>query len=342
MTYPPDGPTGPQGGSVQWDPVPSGPVQWGSAIGGPQPPPVWQQPTPAHKPGVVPLRPLDTRDLIDATFSAIRFFPGITFGITAGLTALLTVISAVIAAVVVTVESGGHPDLTSWLGAMDNDWANSLIGAAVVALAAGPLAYPLNAAAAGVRTTWAELWAQVRPVVWRILAVALVLCGVFCIPDVLVLALDSLTGGDDDLVVAATLLVGVAAIIPTIWVTVRIALAPAAVVIERLGPLAAIRRSATLTHRSFWRYFVVLLLIWIVSGILNGVLGMASEMISDITGSGGVAALVFAAVLAPLITALVSPVEAIATSLLHVDARIRREGYDHQLARIAAARGGPW
>ncbi|HET9848476.1 MAG TPA: hypothetical protein VFR68_07985 [Candidatus Dormibacteraeota bacterium] len=123
-----------------------------------------------------------------------------------------------------------------------------------------------------------------------------------------------------------------------IWLFVRWMLAPAAVAAEPIGANAAVRRSAALVKSSWWRCFLtiatVLILTSLVAMILGLSVGVAAVFIPNLPLDIGVMVVGSAAVLAG---SLAIPLVPIAFTLLYVDLRVRKEGFDlDYLARSAA------
>jgi hypothetical protein len=99
---------------------------------------------------------------------------------------------------------------------------------------------------------------------------------------------------------------------------------------EALGPLAAMRRSASLARRRYWPTLGISLLIGLVALVLVGALTALPEMIALLIGYD-VAWPVLAA--GNILGAVVgTPFVAAATVLLYLDLRIRSEGLDLTLA----------
>jgi len=114
-----------------------------------------------------------------------------------------------------------------------------------------------------------------------------------------------------------TLLFMVPCIVFAVYVYVRLILTPYIAATETLGPVAAIRRSWSLTRRQwarvFWPLFVTSLVVAIISFPFSFV-----EY-----ASYGVAALI----VNPLVSALTAPLVALAAVSVLYDLRLRREGY---------------
>lgn len=99
---------------------------------------------------------------------------------------------------------------------------------------------------------------------------------------------------------------------------------------EGLGPLAAMRRSASLARRRYWRTFGISLLIGLVSSVLFYALTALPELIAVLVGYDVAWPLAAAGnILGGVVT---TPFVAAATVLLYLDLRVRSEGLDLVLA----------
>ncbi|MFH8725881.1 DUF7847 domain-containing protein [Streptomyces termitum] len=136
-----------------------------------------------------------------------------------------------------------------------------------------------------------------------------------------------------------------------LWVWIKYSLAPTAAVVESAGPLTALRRSSALVRGSWWRIFgCTLVMMLIVSGVgfvvqtALSLVGQVSVIDMDLSPDRGPTS-VFAALtpLMGLITlvqflaqAALAPLQPLASGLLYVDQRLRRENLGPVLAEAAA------
>jgi hypothetical protein len=117
-----------------------------------------------------------------------------------------------------------------------------------------------------------------------------------------------------------------------------IAVAPA-IVVERLGPVAAIRRSWRLMVPRYWPVLGVGILAGLIASLLNGVLAGPLTLVVALFGSERLWPLL---ALGGSVPSLIStPFVAIVATLLYFDARIRREGFDLALTAAGLAGGDP-
>jgi hypothetical protein len=112
-------------------------------------------------------------------------------------------------------------------------------------------------------------------------------------------------------------------------------LAPAAVVLERLGPVQGLRRSYRLVSGTFWRVFGILLLTLVIIVVASFVLEIPFFIIEGLAGSGTVAAIIVSAIGGIIVGSITRPVLAGVTVLLYLDMRMRKEGLDLVLQNAA-------
>ena len=283
-----------------------------------------QTPEPVHhrESDGIPLRPLGIGELLDGTFSTIRRNPRATVGLAALLVALQQVLS-----VGLQLTSNGLPTL---VGAGDDTVSietliggfggltGMLVAAVVGAVLTGMLVVVVSEDVLGRRVTAADVWRRIRPRVWALL-VAAAISGILPYLGLLFLVIPGL-------------------ILWALW-----ALTTPALVLEGLGPFAALQRSARLASpallRVWWtRALSVLmgLLIQIVVALPFGLAGVA--VTATVTeGEPGRAAAVAVLALTALgeIAAgmITAPFLAGVLALLYLDRRMRAEGLDFALRR---------
>jgi uncharacterized membrane protein len=125
-------------------------------------------------------------------------------------------------------------------------------------------------------------------------------------------------------------------VIPGIMLFIRWSAALPACVVEGLGPLASMKRSAELTKGNRWKIFGMYVLVWlvgivliaIIGGIIFGLIGAASVAgLSRGFGVGSVISLVLSAVLTAYVNVLLV--------MVYHDLRVAKEGVDtEQIAAV--------
>jgi hypothetical protein len=303
----------------------------------------------AHKPGAIPLRPLNLGDMYDAAFRIIRFNPKATVGssvLVAAVAMALPVLLTAILTFAVDMTSDGSGDFTTGetvavLGTTGALVLGSVLQSVGLLLVTGMVAHVVAAAAVGRRLSLGAAWAATRGSRWRLvgltLLLALMLVGVLAAYAAvwLVLALTAPTW----LLVLFGLVSVPAFAVFLCWFWVRVYYLPVpALMIERIGVTAAIGRAYRLTRQQFWRTFGIALLTVLVTTVAGGLLALPFSIAGQVApiamaGSQYLAlvTVVLAALGSVVQTAFVTPFGAAVTSLQYLDQRMRKEAYDVEL-----------
>jgi hypothetical protein len=334
---------GQQSYGQQWGQQPYGQAAWGA----PRPP--------EYRPGVIPLRPLGLGELLDGAVQVVRQYPRPTLGLSAVIALVTTALNAVVLYVsfrpLASLDTSGT-DTTTGSDAVDAEFggflagnvASTVITALAAVVLAGVITSVIGKAVVGQETTFKEAWVGVRPMILRLVGLALltglIVLGVFALTVGLGVGM-ALTLGTPGAVLGV--LLGVAGVVAMVYLYVRLSLAPCAMVLEKCGVREALRRSGVLVHRSWWRVAGILLLTEIIASIVGGVLGVPFLVLGAgggfLTGSSDTAGLSFVlatAIGGGLTQALVEPFSTGVRALLYVDRRMRAEGLDVSLQASSA------
>ena len=118
---------------------------------------------------------------------------------------------------------------------------------------------------------------------------------------------------------------------PGIWLSVAWCLCLPALLFERIGPFAAIKRSSSLINDRWWASFLLVFVGYLMVSILGGIIQLGLEGIAD-TISDSTIALAIAQVIGSTVSAAVTyPYLAAVLTILYFDQRVRKEGFDLQL-----------
>lgn len=349
----------------------------------PPPPGYQQQPPPApytrmeFRPGIVPLRPLQIGDIFGGVLKAVRGNPGATIGL-ATLTTFVFLLPAT--ALGTWLASQSAFSLVEGTSSTASDTVPDGFGLGILGvylpaigqvfsaiLLAGFLAQVVGQAVLGRKVTMGETWratrgrvpAMVGAVLVTLVVALLVLVVSVGVPAGIIVYGET-AGGRNVLVYVLVGLVGLLALIAglgyisTIW-----AFATPSIVIERLGVVGGLRRSAGLVgsplRQPFWRILGLRLLTSLIVGVAASVISfpvtlvlvlVLAAVLSQDPNDGGafLVAQTVASGIAGLITgALTTPFSAGVDGVLYVDSRIRREGLDVQLIQASqGAAPSPW
>ncbi|MBW3084664.1 hypothetical protein KEM60_00853 [Austwickia sp. TVS 96-490-7B] len=289
----------------------------------------------AYRPGVITLRPMDMGPLVDASVRSVRTAPALYLGVI-----------AVVAAGAVVVETG----IGVWMESLSvkqgifglrpspttAGW--SLLGG----LAAGLLAVPTSYAVLGRKNTLRAWWAATAPRIGALVGYVAVMAAVL-VPVIAAVWLG--LGGSSAQPVNLWLTMGaLAALIEVL--RVPFVAAPAAVVLEGLGPWRAVRRSWSLVHGSVMRTFAIGIVLRLLTMLLSvslsvpfalGVL-FATE-VGGIKLEQGIIGAALPVLLSLVVLCLTLPFEAALRTLYYTDLRVRTEGFDVMLLEDARRRG---
>jgi len=145
---------------------------------------------------------------------------------------------------------------------------------------------------------------------------------------------------------------GLGTLLLVLWLSTRFAFVSSAIVLERLGVLAAMRRSWRLITGRFWRTLGITLLVLVIIGVASQIVATPVSLVGGIvigllfpTGTpdatgfllvGAVYLVTF--LVSTVISAIGLVVQSATAGLLYIDARMRAEGLDLELARYVEAR----
>ncbi|HEV2276919.1 MAG TPA: hypothetical protein VGS02_02015 [Acidobacteriaceae bacterium] len=295
----------------------------------------------------VELRPLSAGEVLDRTFQFFRARLGMFVGIatvgaavrTAGVTlqtfSLRYLNAHGSAHAVASVLRGSSVLLNIGFSLLAYSLVFAAITAAIMALHLGR--------PTGIFDAYREIWPRWFRFVllsivigflafWPLIIVTGLLAAVFLIPGISSQATVMLAW------TAAFGLLLVVALPICVWLLCRYALSCAACVVEDLKVWQSLKRSVSLSKGLRWRIFLLMLLVYVIEMILVGSL-MAPTFIFLARAHGQVSMGVLAYQLAMgfVVTALISPIYGIGLTVIYLDARIRKEGYDIELMMQQAA-----
>ncbi len=306
----------------------------------------------AHRPGVIPLRPLGLGDIYDAAFRIIRVNPQATVGV-AVLVAAITMAVPVLVTAVLTFTLGVTVDEASQgVGDAVGSWStvlSVLLLQVSLVFVTACVAHVTSQAAIGRRTTLGATWAATRGRRWRLIGLSLLVLVAFVVVFVgyvvawvLVVAL---TDG-----VVLPLLFGVVSFPAFVflmgWLWIRVLYLPAPVlVLEQVGLFRAIGRGYRLTSRQSARTLGIALLTLLITAVASQLLAVpfsvAGLLLSEVVDPAHAAlVLVVTQALATVVSsAFAAPFSAAVVALQYVDLRMRKEGYDVELMSRAGVLG---
>jgi hypothetical protein len=354
--YPPAGQQPPQGGP-RWGPAagagwqqPAG-AGWGSGWG--------NQVPAAPKPGIIPLRPLNLGDILDGAIANLRRNWRAVIGTTLGVAVVTQTANVVFQHQFVdssrlhALQDDPTPSADDFLHAIGGSMAASglslLVTMVGTIIATSMLTVVISRAVLGRAVNASAAWNAARPQLPRLLGLTLLtplllglVVGVAALPGVLVAAAGSSDGG-----LALAMLGIMGGSVVALWLGILWSLASPALMLEKQGVVASMKRSVKLVKGSWWRVFGVQIVSVILVLLAGSLIEVPFTLIGgEVTGNGPTSLfsadgttswgyLIFVAIGGVIGSALTLPVSAGVTTLLYMDQRIRRESLDLELIRAS-------
>lgn len=288
--------------------------------------------------GIIEPRPLRLGDILGSTFRAVRYAPMTMFGLTLMVMVVAEliglgvsfVIDRQVSSVMPQDELGGVTSLIGWSAIS----STITTGVATIVAQMG-LAFAVHEAVFARRTTPSaalhRMWSRTGAALAFTALTAVGYLVVVGVVGIGIGALVSAVGEDAWLTLLLVVPVVAAALL---WIGVRLLLAPCAIAIEKAGPIQAIRRSWALTRGLFWRTLGIYLLASVIISMAASTVSSVFSFAGIMVGLGNMAVgMIVATTASTLVSLILSvPLTTAVVTLLYVDARIRREGYELQIA----------
>lgn len=326
--------------------------------------PAW---TPASRPGIIPLRPLTFGTILGRSFAALRQNPRVLLGFalcvqTAAYILVLLGVGAVALASFTRLDTlrEGTDEFNAVLA---GSVAVTAIAAFVLGLASAALGVIVQGivvtevahAAVAEKLTLRALWQQLKPVVWRLIGYSFLLTlAVLVVIAVVAAGVIAVGAAALPVAIGLTVLLILAAVPLTLWLSTKLLLAPAAIILEHATIRGAVVRSWTLIRGRFWPALGIVVIISLTFGAIAQVISLPFSFLSSglttiIAPTGApepsaIIAIIAGAVLTQVVTLLIQSVavvvQATATSIIYIDCRMRREGLDLDLLTYIERRDG--
>lgn len=304
------------------------------------------------QPGIVALRPLPFGDFLTVPFKAMRFNRGAIVGAPLIMFLASTAVTAV--AIWLAVMDGGVADFFMYPTA-DFRPAPETIAAAVLAAVMWILSDVMSSAvvipgvaqaALGVKLSMADALKQTLTRFWPLLGVTAIMSGAVLIVYALALTpvfIDIASGGSG-MSIFVTLALVVLLVLPAAAVAmVYLIVARGVIVLERRGPIVAMRRAIKLVPGRFWWTILIVVVIMAINYAIQQVFSFGAQFVGLAVGVGGpqsdiTLAIAFIAVFVLSMFASVVVQYSFAGSaqaLVYLDMRFRKEGLAFDMARAA-------
>ncbi len=130
----------------------------------------------------------------------------------------------------------------------------------------------------------------------------------------------------------AVAIASIALLLPGIWLAVAFSVAVPALLLERIGPFAALGRSFRLVRGRWWATFGALLVGYLLVGILGAIVQGIVMVVPSVIAEGNTLVGAISSVIGGTLGAvLTTPYSAAVIALVYFDLRVRKEGLDLQL-----------
>ena len=240
--------------------------------------PAW---TPASRPGIIPLHPLTFGTILGRSFAALRQNPRVLLGFALCVQTIAYVLVLVAVGGVAwasfsrldTVQPGSEEFNAIMAGSIAMTAVTGIIlGFAAMALSVivqGVVVTEVSHAAVAEKLSLGALWQQIKPVAWRLVGYAVLLIAVMVAGIAIIgVAIFALAAVAPPAAVVVGVLVVLALFPLVLWLSTKLFVVPAAIILERATIGIAIGRSWRLTRRRFWSTLgIIVLLNLIFSGI---------------------------------------------------------------------------
>lgn len=357
--------------------------QWGQ-YGQPQQPPYGQAPQFGQhgyggyiappKPGVIPLRPLGLGEILDGAFQTARrngkamFGSALIFQLATAAVTLLVLFFAFgnLMADIFSMESTideSDPAALEALGGQLISYSLSMLVTAFLSVLIqmvlqGALVVPVLRAVLNRKTSFTQMWRLTKPRVGSLIVLALLYAAAFLAAILiftgivvgLIFAMGATTSDTAVLgVIGLSLLISLPFAVLAIWIGTKVLVAPAAIVVENIGAIAAIKRSWQLTRSNWWRTFGISILAAIIAGVIGSVIttpvaflaGLLAPVMAGGEPTAGQTVGIFfatqgiAMIVGALVGAITLAFQTGVMGLIYVDLRMRRDGLDITLLKDA-------
>lgn len=123
-----------------------------------------------------------------------------------------------------------------------------------------------------------------------------------------------------------------------VWFFIRVSAAVPAIIVERLGPIASVKRSFGLTKGFWWKVFGNLIVTSILTGIVAQLLQtVITGILGALGGDNKTFEFIWLAIAGTVATGVTTPVSAAMAVLIYLELRVRKEGFDLEVLASSLA-----
>jgi hypothetical protein len=317
----------------------------------------------------VPLRPLGFGEILDGAFTAVQRYPKILLGLAALIVTGLMLVTFLVM-FLGFADFFTSEDIEQFGGARVVSFALSIFVILILFLLAeltltGMITVTVSQGVLGKPVTVRQVWDTAKSRILRLIGLMLLIGLAVVVGYVAIFALGAgLVYVSDQAGVIAVgivlvVLIAIGAVVAAIYAGVRLALSSAALVLETrptdpghpggqqrgLRVFEAMRRSWELTRGRWWRTFGLIFVSSLIAGVISSII-QYGFLFLGVAIAAGVSAATSSEVLGGAISVLLYGVGSIGSAvlqlsfisainaLIYVDARMRGEGLDLELASI--------
>jgi len=293
-------------------------------------------------------RSMSVGEWLDATFAMYRRNFALIASISAVVQipyALLTLVLFEISGIGAFVRSplaslNGQPLTSAQAHALLNSLSGALavsVGLLIVSLL---IVLPLGEAAttravsdryldnkSSLRSAYGAAWKRLPSLIALILILIAGYIGFIAALVAVIVLIAAVGGGALGVVLAFVTIVALVSL--AVMVVVRTVIAVPAIVLERTSGWGGLKRSWALVSGRFWPTFGRYLLLFLISGIISGVVSTVLELPASSLDPNNT--FVYDQVASAVAAVFVGPITYVGVTLLYYDARIRKEGFDIEM-----------
>jgi MFS family permease len=355
----PQGWTSPEtsGGGAPWSPAPasdwqaSNPVP-GAVAGQPSPyPPTAYNGADAYsryKPGIIVLRPLGFGQILDGGVKALRHNPKVMIGLNGAVTLVATVAMFGLGYQYFSSAFSFDPSATSQAfspGSIIGMLAGSLVATLLLTMVTVISSVSVGRSVIGDVITPRDAWNRSMRRMPTVLAITLLMLLAIVLAYAVIVGLVIVSALAAPWLAVIVGLLGILGLIVLfVWLGIKLSITLPASVLERLGPVASMRRSWRLTTGRFWMILSVLLVASIITGFIQSFASAPASVLmplmflnSDSPPAGLMLVLLAVGSYVGMLASTVFV--ASVTAVIYTDQRMRREGFDLVLAQAAVHQG---
>jgi hypothetical protein len=301
-----------------------------------------------YKPGIIVLRPLGFGQILDGGIKALRHNPKVMIGLN----------GAVALAATVAMFGLGYQYFSSAFSLDPSGASQAFSPGSIIGVVAGaPVATLLltmvtvissvsvGRSVIGDVITPRDAWGRSMRRMPTVLAITLLMMLAIVLGYAIIVGLVIVSAlATPWLAVIVGVLGGLGSLVLFVWLGIKLSITLPASVLERLGPVASMRRSWRLTTGRFWMIFSVLLVATIITSVIQQTMSAPVSLLMPIlflnSDSPPTGLMLVLMAVASYVGMLLSTVfVAAVTAVVYTDQRMRREGFDLVLAQAAIHQG---